>query len=448
MNKKRVKQHLEHIKKVYIKTDETYMNTYEDKKDKYVFLNEYDNMNIYSMYPEMTIIGIENDNKKDAKSNLDMDGTSDYKRFKYRINKMDNMYIKVKNKYLEYEKEDKSGFSEYQKLKKKYKGEKINYYFHYHVIDRVRALLKNDKISNAWLKSYEIYTTFDLIDSFEEKEFNTFHLCELPGQFILSLQHYIKKRTKKKLNWIAQSLNPYNLTNRRTMQGKFLPDQYNMAKDNEKNYDFGDTGTGDITDIDNIKYYHKKYAKSRHLVTSDCGQDSSADFSTQEKKLSKVYWGQFVCAIGLLKKGGNFFMKMFSVHTVKMIELVYMCSLLFENVYICKPLKTTFMSGETYMVCKNFLDIDTDKYINKLYTYIEDFDRKNIVNLDIISEKFIYDLNKCNNIMCMRRLVNFNILIYLTNNFKYYVETKGIKEHIDNIVNYYVKYYIDYYRLE
>ena len=100
------------------------------------------------------------------------------------------------------------------------------------------------------------------------------------------------------------------------------------------------------------------------------------------------------------------------------------------------------------MVCKNFLDIDTDKYINKLYTYIEEFDRTNIVNLDIISEKFIYDLNKCNNIMCMRRLVNFNILIYLTNNFKFYVETKGIKEHIDNIVNYYVKYYIDYYRLE
>ena len=103
MNKKRVKQHLEHIKKVYIKTDETYMNTYQDKNDKYVFLNEYDNMNIYSMYPEMTIIGIDNDNKKDAKSNLDTDGTSDYKRFKYRINKMDNMYIKVKNKYQEFE---------------------------------------------------------------------------------------------------------------------------------------------------------------------------------------------------------------------------------------------------------------------------------------------------------------------------------------------------------
>ena len=129
----------------------------------------------------------------------------DYKHFKYRINKMDNMYIKVKNKYQEYEKEDKSGFSEYQKLKKKYKGQKINYYFHYHVIDTARVLLKNDKISNAWLKSYEIYTTFDLIDSFEEKEFNTFHLCELPGQFILSLQHYIKKRTEKKLNWMAQS---------------------------------------------------------------------------------------------------------------------------------------------------------------------------------------------------------------------------------------------------
>ena len=141
-------------------------------------------------------------------------------------------------------------------------------------------------------------------------------------------------------------------------------------------------------------------------------------------------------------------MKMFSVHSVKMIELVYLCSLLFENVYICKPLKTTFMSGETYMICKNFLDIDTDKYVNILCTYIDDFEKKNIVNLDIISDNFIYELDKCNTIMCMRRLINFNLLIYLTNNFKYYVETNGIKKHIDTIVSYYVNYYIDYYMLK
>ena len=40
---------------------------------------------------------------------------------------------------------------------------------------------------------------------------------------------------------------------------------------------------------------------------------------------------------------------------------------------------------------------------------LEEFDRTNIVNLDIISENFIYELNKCNNTMCMRRLVNFNL---------------------------------------
>ena len=449
MNKKRTKQHIEHIKKVYTKSDETYMNTYEDKADKYVFLNEFDNMNIYTLYPEMTIFKIPNDiDNKESSYNLDFDSNSDYKRFKYRINKMDNMYIKVKNKYNEYEKEDKTGFDEYQKLKDKYKGEKINHYFHYHVIDEVRAILKDNTISNAWLKSYEIYKVFNIVNDFKDKEFYTFHLCELPGQFIMSLQYYILNNTDKKLNWIAQSLNPYNSSNKKNMKGKYLPDQYDMAKNNADNYDFGHNDTGDITLVENIKYYHKKYGKSRHLVTSDCGQDSSEDFAEQEKKLSKVYWGQFVCAIGLLKKGGNFFMKMFSVHSVKMIELVYLCSLLFENVYICKPLKTTFMSGETYMICKNFLDIDTDKYVNILCTYIDDFEKKNIVNLDIISDNFIYELDKCNTIMCMRRLINFNLLIYLTNNFKYYVETNGIKKHIDTIVSYYVNYYIDYYMLK
>ena len=140
-------------------------------------------------------------------------------------------------------------------------------------------------------------------------------------------------------------------------------------------------------------------------------------------------------------------MKLFTVHSVKMIEIVYLCSILFENVYICKPLKTTFMSGEIYMVCKNFLDIDTDNYLTKLYTYIENFDNTHVVNLNIITDTFIDNLNNCNTLMGMRRLINFNTLIYTTNNFKFIVDNNTIKKHIDNIVDYYVKYYCEYYKL-
>jgi len=448
MNKKRFDQHFQHILKVYKKSDKTYMNTYTDPNDAYTFLNEYDDMNVYTLYPEMTIFNVDKD-MIDAKASYVLDTTNtDIDAFKHRTIKMNNVYIKIKNKYNEYEKNDKSGFTEYGKLKKKYDGYKISYFFHYHVIDRARKILNQPNVTNAWLKSYEIYQVFNLITSHEGEIFRSFHICEIPGAFIMALQHYIDHHTDKKLKWRAQSLNPYSLENRQNMKGKFLPDKYNMVKNNKKKYDFGKDDTGDITNIQNIRYYHEKYGKSRDLVTSDCGQDSSEDFTTQEERLVKVYWGQFVCAIGLLKKGGNYFMKLFTVHTIKMIEIVYLCTQLFENVYICKPLKTKFMSGEVYMVCKNFLDIDTDNYLTKLYQYIENFDTPHIVNLNIISDTFIDNLNKCNTIMGLRRIINFNALIYITNNFKYVVDNNLIKDHIDNIVNYYVDYYCKYYKLK
>jgi len=220
-----------------------------------------------------------------------------------------------------------------------------------------------------------------------------------------------------------------------------------MAKENPKNYDWGQDGTGNITNVDNIKYYHEKYGKSRNLVTSDCGQDSADDFIGQESKLVKVYWSQFVCAIGLLKKGGNDFAKCFTIQSVKMIEFVYLCSILFEEVSITKPLKTTYMSGEVYIVCTTFKDVDTEKYLKAFYNYLENFDKEHLINLDIIGDEFIDELDKCNRLMGYRRIVNINTLIYLDNNIEFYTQHPEIKEHIDNMVSYYVKYFRQYYKL-
>ena len=453
MNKKRATQQNEFILDKYKLSDKTYTNTYHRPEDLYVFLNDYDNMNVFSLYPEMIVCPVDlHPNDRDANVHnvsyvIDQTNHSEIGAFQYRITKMGNIYTKIKNKFNEYEGDDKQGFKEYARLKKQYEGAKISYYMHYHVIDAVRANLGQPDISNAWIKSYEILHTFKLVEQCTEDMFESFHICELPGGFVLALKWYIETHTTKTLNWIAQSLNPYNQTNRQTMKGKYLPDQYNLAKNNKANYDWGADNTGDITNVENIRYYHTKYGRTRDLVTSDCGQDASDNFTEQETHLIKVYWGQFACAMGLLRKGGSYFMKMFTVHTIKMIEIVWLATLLFEQVQIVKPLKTTFMSGEVYMVCKGFRDIDTDKYLEHFYRYLEHFDAVNLVNLDIISDEFIEQLNDCNVLMGKRRLVNINTQIFVTNNIGYYSKYPQIKRHIDNIVEYYTKYFCDYYNL-
>ena len=61
-------------------------------------------------------------------------------------------------------------------------------------------------VTNAWLKMYEILNNVDILDDIEH--LNAFHLCEAPGAFILSLNHYLKTRNIS-YNWYAQTLNPY-----------------------------------------------------------------------------------------------------------------------------------------------------------------------------------------------------------------------------------------------
>ena len=449
MNKKRLLQQYDFIIKKYNYSDKTYLNTYHKKDDLYVFLNEFDNMNVFSMYPEMIIYKLQSMYDTNITDIISEDTSEEkLKDFMYRSSKMKNIYIKIKNKFDEFEGEGeaKTKMKEYALLKKKYENQLINKYFHYHILDFLRLKLGTQTITNAWLKCYELLYKFDLIEKENTDILKTFHICELPGAFIMATQYYVKHWTKRKLAWTAQSLNPYNEENRRIRKGMFLPDKYKMAKNNPDKYDWAD-GTGDITNIKNIKYYIKKYGKSRDLVTSDCGQDSSEDFVGQEIRLNKVYWGQFVCAIGLLKKGGNYFAKLFSIQTIKMIEFVYLCTVLFEQVYITKPLKTKLVSGEIYLVCKNFLDKDTDEYLDKFYTYIENFDTRNLVNLDKIDDDFIDELDMCNNLMGQRRITNINKLIYLINNIEFYVQNPKIKNHIDKMVEYYVRYFCEYYEI-
>jgi hypothetical protein len=373
---------------------------------------------------------------------IDQRGDSDIKAFGHRVANLGNIYAKIEKR-----------FKKYARLKtpaegtKKHEITKINHYMHHHVIDAVRANLGQPNISNAWVKSYEILYTFKLVEQCTEDIFESFHICELPGGFSLALKWYIENHTTKTLNWIAQSRNPYNRSNRGARKDKQLPDQYDLLKNNKSNYDWGADDTGDITNIANIRHYHIKYGGTRDLVTSDCGQDAWEKFLEQETQFIKVYWGQFVCAIGLLRKGGSYFMKMYTVHTIKMIEIVWLATLLFEQVKIVKPLKTTFMSGEVYMVCQGFRDIDTDRYMEHFYRYMEHFDTMNLVNLDIISDDFIEQLSDANVLMGKRRLININTQIFVTNNTSYYAKSPQIKQHIDQIVDYYTKYFCDYYKL-
>ena len=67
-----------------------------------------------------------------------------------------------------------------------------------------KIFYENHNVSQAWLKFQEILVKTNIVPP--RKNITSMHYCESPGNFILSLEYYIKKNYKK-LNWNAQTLN-------------------------------------------------------------------------------------------------------------------------------------------------------------------------------------------------------------------------------------------------
>ena len=89
-------------------------------------------------------------------------------------------------------------------------------------------------LTQAWCKFYEILSSYDIIQrglyAKEAKPFTSVHLCEAPGAFVTSLNHFMKTHGRLRnltWNWTATTLNPYYEGN---FTGTQLPTQSDSAK--------------------------------------------------------------------------------------------------------------------------------------------------------------------------------------------------------------------------
>lgn len=64
------------------------------------------------------------------------------------------------------------------------------------VIDHVKKNARPELCTQAWCKFYEILSNFDLVQCDSTGQYRTMHLCEAPGAFITSLNHYLQLRCK------------------------------------------------------------------------------------------------------------------------------------------------------------------------------------------------------------------------------------------------------------
>ena len=206
---------------------------------------------------------------------------------------------------------------------------------------RYNININGQYVSRAWIKFQEMLHDTHLLDGFEDKkELKVFHICEAPGNFINSMDYYIKTKTNiKNYDWNAQSLSP-------DLSG--LPDQYGFIKKTKDRWDMGPNKNGDILDEENMKYYIKKYSGVDFLI-SDCG-------ATWVKNLPdnrNINIHQLFYALLIPGEGGGFVIKTFTMkYNTTILCLLYLACYIYGDVQLFKS-NTNFWSYEIYIVGKH-----------------------------------------------------------------------------------------------
>jgi hypothetical protein len=205
-------------------------------------------------------------------------------------------------------------------------------------------------ISRSFFKMWEIMCDFP--NYFDRDAKNTcVFLAEGPGGFI---EAYAKWRGERFKNDVIHTTTLLN-ANRRTVPMFKIPESIKHRCE-KFNVTYGQDNTGNICNIQNIKYIIQELGEnSCDLVTADGGFDFSSDFNSQEQLSSKLIKSEVLMALRLQKPGGVFILKMYDISMYQTFQLVMILQRNYREINIVKPLTSRPANSEKYIVCGGFL---------------------------------------------------------------------------------------------
>ena len=264
------------------------------------------------------------------------------------------------------------------------------------VINSVRSAAKPELLTQAWCKFTEILHKFDdLVPSSnnDAQDFSSLHLCEAPGAFITALNHYLKSENRGHLDWswVGTTLNPYyegNTTNEMINDDRFILNTLD-------HWDFGEDNSGNLMDPINMNKLIQGFeAKGKaDLVTADGSINCQTDPAKQELLVCELHFAEIVAALGSLKTGGHFVIKMFTFFEAETLCHLALLRSKFERVDVFKPATSKEGNSEVYVVCQGFKGISKIT-LNLLLSKLNQ-ENVSLFDVDEIGSEFIQDVKKC-----------------------------------------------------
>ncbi|XP_017019985.2 cap-specific mRNA (nucleoside-2'-O-)-methyltransferase 2 [Drosophila kikkawai] len=219
---------------------------------------------------------------------------------------------------------------------------------------RLKNETKAEFVTVAWCKFFECLHRYPLVKG---PVVNTLHLCEAPGAFIASLNHYLHSTYAEeeiKWRWRSTTLNPYyegNALNEMITDDRFIFHTLD-------NWLFHKDLTGNLLDVANIDHLAKRckedFQDQVDLVTADGSIDCAAQPDCQEEIVVRLFFAEVLSALKILSAGGSFLVKMFTLFEACSVSLLYMLNCVFEQVHIFKPATSKRGNSEVYVICLNY----------------------------------------------------------------------------------------------
>jgi len=264
-------------------------------------------------------------------------------------------------------------------------------------------------VTNATIKIYEIITQMDII---KKNDISVFCNAELPGNFIIGINHYLKTIYKTStFKWVASSY----INNKGT-----LGDTYGIYKCNKNNWLMDENMDGDITNKINVINLSEKvlsrFPNGVDLYTGDAGFDVSNDYNKQEEQTILLNYGQVLCGLFTLSIGGSMITKQFTYFTPFNKSLIMLLTTLFKQLYITKPSTSRPLNSEVYIIGIGFKGIN-----DQLKLYL--LNRMSDIDPDI--PLIIYSSNEY--LVNSASEIYFNQIDYIECAYKIYNEKKKIK---------------------
>jgi len=212
------------------------------------------------------------------------------------------------------------------------------------------SLTKIKPLSRSFYKLIEINKAYD-INIKTKKSIKSLHLAEGPGGFIESVRYIREYQNSDSIHDIYIGMSLIS-TNQTIPSWDKLYEKYHTDK--RIVIEYGPHNDGDLFSVWNFEYMVSKYKNSIQFITADGGFDFSKNYNHQEVNVTRLLYVQIIYAVMCQQYDGTFVMKIFDMFTEATIDLLYLLSMFYDDINICKPKTSRYANSERYLVCRKF----------------------------------------------------------------------------------------------